>query len=345
MHRICGSLSDSGYKVTLVGRQLPQSPLLIGRPFEQVRLNCFFTKRALFYIEYNIRLFFWLLVKRTDIICAIDLDTILPVYFASVIRKKKRVYDAHELFCEMKEIATRPGIYKIWKKIEQFSVPKFNHGYTVNQAIAQEFNRMYGVNYSVVRNLSTLKSLTHSEKQEKFLLYQGAVNEGRSFETLIPAMQYVNIPLWICGNGNFMQQVKMLVKKHNLEQKVIFKGYLTPEELWLITQQAWAGITLFENKGKSNYYSLANRFFDYIQAGIPQLCVNYPEYKTINEEFDIAYLIDNTNIDTIVTALNKLLEDENLYERLKQNSLKAREVLNWNNEEKKLIDLYDRAFM
>ena len=36
-------------------------------------------------------------------------------------------------------------------------------------------------------------------KKEKYILYQGAVNEGRSFETIIPAMKVCKCPfdyLW-----------------------------------------------------------------------------------------------------------------------------------------------------
>jgi len=171
MIRICSSLVQQGYKVTLVGRRLPQSSLLASQPFLQKRLACFFNKGFLFYAEYNLRLFLWLLIQKADCICAIDLDTILPCLFASKLKATKRVYDAHELFCEMKEIVTRPSRYKIWKWIEQYTVPQFNYGYTVCQPIADEFQRMYGVKYEVVRNLPVrmqkAKGLGQNENNER----------------------------------------------------------------------------------------------------------------------------------------------------------------------------------
>ena len=285
MIRICTSLAAAGYKVVLIGRKMKTSIPLTAQPFQQERLNCVFQKGKFFYAEYNIRLFFFLLLKKMDIVCAIDLDTILPCYFISIIKKIKRVYDAHELFCEMKEIVTRPSIYKVWKKIERYTVPKFPKGYTVNQPIAEEFKKMYGVNYTVVRNVSLLTPIDTQSSTEEFILYQGAVNEGRSFETLIPAMKTVQSKLIICGDGNFMSQVRQLVSENQLENKIIFKGKIAPAELKKITAQAYMGITIFENKGLSNYYSLANRFFDYIHAGIPQICVDYPVYREINEQF------------------------------------------------------------
>ena len=345
MIRICSSLVQAGYKVTLVGRKMKNSIPLNEKSFKQKRINCLFEKGKLFYAEYNIRLFFFLLFKKMDCIGAIDLDTILPCYFISRIKKTKRVYDAHELFCEMKEIVTRPVIYKVWKKIEQFTVPKFRAGYTVNQFIAAEFKKMYGVDYGVIRNIALLRQLPKVEKKEKFILYQGAVNEGRSFETLIPAMKEVDCKLVICGDGNFMQQAQLLVKENNLQQKVIFKGKITPEELRTITSQAYIGVTLFENKGLSNYYSLANRFFDYLHAGIPQLCVDYPVYKEINEQQPVAALVNDISSVNIAFQLNNLLHNEVVYNKLQQNCINVRETLNWQAEEKKLFKFYNNLFV
>lgn len=340
MIRICRTLAGAGYNVTLVGRLEKNSPELTSEPFAQKRLSCIFNTGKLFYAEYNLRLFFFLLFRKMDCICAIDLDTILPVYFVSRIRKKKRVYDAHELFCEMKEVVQRPAVYRIWKRIEKFAVPNFNFGYTVNEPIADEFNKMYGVNYEVIRSITSLKPMTGIKPGQKFFIYQGAVNEGRGFETLIPAMKLVPAPLWICGDGNFLQQAKHLVKVNGLEEKVIFKGKLLPEHLWEITQQAFAGITLFDAAGKSNYFSLANRFFDYMHAGIPQLCINYPVYEKINKEYGFALMTEDISITGLAAGLNRLLEEKSLYNQLMQNALKAREQLNWQQEEKKLLRFY-----
>lgn len=340
MIRICTSLAEAGYDVTLVGRKLSTSIPLKAEPFKQKRIKCFFEKGKFFYAEYNLRLFLYLLFKRMDCIGAIDLDTILPCYFISRIKKIKRVYDAHELFCEMKEIVSRPAIYKIWKKVERFAVPKFADGYTVNQPIADEFKKMYGVNYKVIRNIARLNNNVAVEKTGKFILYQGAVNEGRSFETLIPAFKDINCQLVICGDGNFMQQAQQLVAANGLQHKVIFKGKVQPGQLRLITQQAYLGITLFDDKGLSNYYSLANRFFDYLHAGIPQLCVSYPVYKEINDRQPFALLTDDISATNLAAQLNNLLNNKVLYNNLQQNCLKAREIFNWQHEEKQIIQFY-----
>lgn len=344
MIRICSSLARAGYHVTLVGRKLPSSIPLAPMPYHQFRIRCFFNKGFLFYADFNIRLFFYLLYKKAHLVCAIDLDTILPCYLVSELMNIPRVYDAHELFCEMKEVVTRPRIYRFWKRIEHFAIPRFKNGYTVNRLIADVFYKEYGVHYASIRNVPYRTEIPSGHfnpgKNKRFILYQGAVNEGRSFETLIPAFKSVDANLIICGDGNFMQQAKQITKENNLEQKVQFTGWLSPGFLRSYTANAYIGVNIIESRGLSNRLSLSNRFFDYIQAGLPQVCVAYPAYKEINNEYHCAYLIENTDTQTIAAALNRLLSDEKLYNDLQENCIKAAGAYNWNIEEQKILTFY-----
>lgn len=345
MIRICDTLADAGYAVTLVGTKNSSSPPLQQKKYHQKRLSPFFRKGFGFYAMYNFCLFFYLLFKKADIICCIDLDTMLPVWLVSKLKCTKRAYDAHEYFSQQKEIITRPRVYRIWHWIEKTFVPKFVNGYTVSNSIAATFKKLYGVDYAVIRNIPLLKTnLPIVLVKEKIILYQGAVNEARGLEFLIPAMKNIDASLLIYGDGNFMEPVKELIRANNLANKVLLKGKVLPEQLASITQNAYIGLNLVENTGLNQYYSLANKFFDYIHNALPQVTMNFPEYKLINDEFEVAVLIDDLKEETIATAVNRLLNDKNTYDRLQQNCLKAREVLNWQHEEKKLIAFYEYLF-
>ena len=345
MIRICSSLSAVGYDVLLVGRKKKNSPPVKEQSFKQKRLFCIAQKGKWFYIEYNIRLFFYLLFVKADCFTAIDLDTILPNLWASKIRKKNRVYDAHELFCEMEEIISRPTIYKLWKRIEQYAVPQYAEGYTIGDCYKEQFQKLYNVDYEIVRNATILSAENEANSnKEKHIFYQGAVNEGRCFETLIPAMEFVDSKLLICGDGNFMEQAKALVAKHNLQDNVIFKRYIPPADLKEYTKNAYVGLTLFQETGMSNYYSMANRFFDYMHFCVPQITVDFPEYRRVNDRFEISYLVPDTNVQTLATAMNKMLTDDAYHAQLTANCYAARAEYNWQNEEKKLIHFYKKLF-
>lgn len=92
MDRICSTLAAHGYQVKLVGRKLKNSLPLKQGSVEKIRLNCWFNGGFLFYAEYNIRLFLFLLFQGYDAACACDLDTALPVRFASWLKRKKRYW-------------------------------------------------------------------------------------------------------------------------------------------------------------------------------------------------------------------------------------------------------------
>lgn len=297
------------------------------------------------YLEFNLRLLFCLLFISTDCYVAIDLDTIIPNFIASAIRRKRRVYDAHELFTELKEVISRPLTHRIWQMIEQVFVPKYSQGYTVNDFIAGYFKEKYGVQYDIVRNLPFLSTLPHiPNASDRFIIYQGAVNEGRSFETLIPAMKLVNARLVVCGDGNYFKQVEQFIVTEGVQDKVVLMGMVPPEELKNITPRATAAVMLFECYGLNQYQSLSNRFFDYIMAGVPQVCVDYPQYKILNDIYRVATLISDTQPETIAGALNNLLSNTVYYNTLQRNCFTAREELNWQNEEKILLHFYERLF-
>ena len=339
MHRICSSLCKAGYQVELVGRQLSQSKPLENKTFRQTRLKNFFNKKVFFYAEHNIRLFLHLMRADYDVISSIDLDTLLAGYLASKLRNKPLVYDAHEYFTEMEEVVARPAVHFIWKKLAQLLLPKVQFGYTVSEGYAQLFKSNFGIDLKIVRNATVHQSRQVITNRE-YILYQGAVNVGRGLDVLIKAMQKVDYPLVICGKGDVYDDLKSLVKDLSLEQKVTFAGYVPPSKLTRYTAKAKIGITLFTNAGLSNQFSLANRFFDYMHFGVPQLAMKYPEYENFNTEFEVAELVSNVSETEVSNAINKLLNDEKRWLELHQNAIEAAETHNWQSDEKNLLEVY-----
>ena len=176
----------------------------------------------------------------------------------------------------------------------------------------------------------------------KFILYQGALNEGRGLEHLIDSMKDINCHLKLAGEGDLSNQLRARVKQLGLEQKVTFLGYIQPADLKKITAEAYIGINLVENTGLSYYYSLSNKFFDYMHAGIPQVCIGFPEYEKLNEKYEVAVLTKDCSTGEITSALTQLLNNENLYALLQKKCEVCRRELNWQQEEVKLLNLYER---
>ncbi|MBO9700885.1 MAG: glycosyltransferase [Sporocytophaga sp.] len=343
MQRISSTLAKAGHSVLLVGRKRKKSIELKHQLFEQKRLDCFFENGKLFYLEYNFRLLLFLIFSKADIICAIDLDTILPCYVVSKLKNKPLVYDAHELFTEVIEVVRRPFVRSMWLKLESYIVPRVKYSYTVSEGVKRIFEERYpGVNFSLIRNLPLYMPVDPDTSKEKYIVYAGAVNEGRGIEQMLNAMPEINCSLYICGDGEMFESLKAKAKDMNLDGKVKFLGYVEPEKLKEIIRKAYAGVLLLENRGASYYYSLANKFFDYMMAGIPQVTINFPEYKHLNDVYSFALLIDLKH-EEIVKAFNRLLNEPALYDEIKENAMKARKVFNWEKESEALIDFYKKV--
>ena len=344
MQRICRSLSAAGYNVLLVGRELPQSRPLEPEPYQQHRLKCRQHKGKLFYFEFMLRLGRFLRQHPADAYCAIDLDTALPVCLAAQRQGKPFIYDAHEYFTEMIEVTGRPLVKKFWKSIERYIMPRASLAYTVTSGLARLYEQEYGVPVSVIRNVSMAQPALEPAKTgaEPYMIYQGAVNEGRGLEALLEAMEKLNMRLYICGKGDVLPQLQAQAEKTGLRRKVTFTGYLLPGPLRELTQGAWLGFNLLENKGLSYYYSLANKFFDYVQAGVPQLCADFPEYRALNREYEVAELLP-LNATAIVAAVQRLQEDPQRYRHLQEQCRQARLHWTWQEEEKKLLSLYQQT--
>lgn len=344
MSRICSALAESGRQVLLVGREKPDSAPLTTANYQQKRLPCFFQRGKLFYLEYNWRLFWFLLRTPFTAVCGIDLDTALPTGLAAWLKGKKWLLDLHEYFTEVPEVVDRPLTKGIWEAVARLTIPRAVAAYTVCQSLAEVFAKKYGREFSVIRNvpLRQAEMIDLAEKTPKILLYQGMLNAGRGLEQAIQAMQHLEgLELWLAGEGDCSAALRQLCHDLQLASKVRFLGFVLPNALKALTLQATIGLNLLENRGLSYYYSLANKAFDYIQAGLPSLHMNFPEYRAINEEQEVFLLLDELTPRAIADAVNRLIADRDLYQRLHENCRQARKQYCWEEEKIKLLGTYE----
>ncbi|MGV3538819.1 MAG: glycosyltransferase [Rufibacter sp.] len=341
MQRIATTLAEAGFEVTLVGRLLPSSPQLAPASYQQIRFKCFFRKGPLFYLEYNLRLILWFTAHKFELYGTVDADTAFAGLVTTWWRRKPLIYDAHELFPELPEVVNRPLVQKVWRWLEQKAFSRATLAYTVSGSLVHYFQQQNHREVKLIRNMPLRKPVIGGSAQPPYFIYQGALNEGRGLEATIHAMLQVDAQLLICGDGPLRSELEQLVQVLRLESKVRFQGNVPPTELVSLTQKAYAGIMLLENKGLSYYYSLANKFFDYVQAGIPQVCVPFPEYQTLIGEHEVALLVE-ARPEPIQAALNTLLQDQVVYERLRRNCLQARENWVWEEEGTRLVQLYNQ---
>ncbi|NJM15587.1 MAG: glycosyltransferase family 4 protein, partial [Bacteroidales bacterium] len=234
---------------------------------------------------FNARLFFYLVAHGFDVYVANDLDTLLPNFLASKIRRKKLVFDSHEYFTQVPELVNRPVVQRIWKTLERLLLPRVKNNYTVCSSIAELYKKEYKTSFGVIRNVPDTREHNGHVKpalqafcNNPFFVYIGAVNKGRGVEMAIESLQYVEgINLLVVGHGDVLENVKQLAIDLNLDNRVLFAGRLMYDEVMAVAKMAVFGISVEENLGLNYFYALPNKLFTYIHAEIPVLTSNFPE--------------------------------------------------------------------
>jgi glycosyltransferase involved in cell wall biosynthesis len=347
--RTCNTLVKMGFDVLLVGRKLKQSLSLKTRMYKVKRMKLLFNTGPLFYAEYNLRLFFFLLFRKTSLLVSNDLDTLLANFLVSKIKKTILVHDCHEYFRGMPELNGRPFVLKTWKMIEDWIFPKLQTVFAVNASIADIYQREYGINVHVIRNVPMRRSNISQKKKSSLgipedatvILYQGAINIDRGLAEAILAMKYINSKarLLIIGTGDIIQDLKMLTHEENLENQVIFTGPVALEDLHLYTLMADIGLSIEKDVSLNYHFCLPNKFLDYIQSGIPVLVSPFPEMKAIIEKYSIGEMIDSHEPQYLANKFDKMLTDKEKLSVYRQNLKKAAEDLCWENEEQEFIKI------
>jgi glycosyltransferase involved in cell wall biosynthesis len=343
----------AGFEVVLIGRRLRKSPEMPHRPYRCLRMRLMFEKGPFFYAEYNTRLFFKLLFTRSQLLVSNDLDTLMPNYFVSRLRSKPLIYDSHEYFTETPELVNRPWVQGVWKRIERNIVPKLGFIITVNESIAGLFERDYKINAYVVRNIPVSLNghgINKSRAElglppdKKILVLQGSgINIQRGAEELVEAMLFLpDVFLMIIGDGDVIPELKQMVGKYHIEDRVMFLPRMPYEEMMAYTRHANLGLTLDKDTNINYRYSLPNKLFDYIHATVPVVATPLPEVKKIVETYKIGICIDASTPETLAAEIRNIFQSPDLTRDWKKNLTFAAQELCWEKEENVLLKLYEQ---
>lgn len=366
MQRWCRTLVECGWKVHWLGvdRGRPV-PLANTDRVTYERLSIVPGSGPLFYAIFNYRLLIRALTLRPHALLSVDVDTLPAFRLASILLRKSLWFDAHEWFTEVPELLNRPFTRQAWR----FMIHLFLRGkiqcFTVGSELAAILTKTWGKPFEVLRNMphlqaqGSVKSNADPIASDKtlnsivpglegpYLLYQGALNMGRGLESLLEAAALgLPYPLVIAGSGDLDEPLQGWVKDRKLEMNVRFTGPLDPSKLLHLTKNAFLGFNLLETPSQSYYYSLANKFFDYVQAGLPQVCMDYPEYRNHMALHRVGWLIQNTEPSLIVQCCRRIAEDPDAYRIMRENCQRAAVEWNWEHEsaalKRKLMKWRDR---
>jgi len=233
-------------------------------------------------------------------------------------------------------------ISNIFAKLEQRVVSKLDAVIAATPAILSKFskinNNSVGVNnFPIIENHLPLRNW---DLKERAICYVGGITESRGIRELIEAINYVDGKLNLAGD---YQPAKLRDELTRLKGwgKVEEYGYVDRIQIQHILNSSRIGmVTLHPNV---NYLeSLPIKMFEYMIAGLPVICSNFPLWQKIVEENKCGITVDPLDPKAISEATNYLLNEPNIaYKMGKNGRALIFEKYNWETESKKLIEMYE----
>lgn len=353
--KMADAVREMGCDVTITGRKLGDCCKKNLVPFKTKRFTMLFKKGFLFYACINLRLFLYLLFNKYDILVANDLDTLLPNYLVSRLKKKPLVFDSHEYFTGVPELVNRPFIKNTWKSIERWILPRLKYVITVSDSIAEKYKSEYDISPVVIRNLArnseSITGYTRYElgikPEDLILIFQGSgLNIDRGGEELIDAISITpGVTLFVVGSGDILDVMKQKVMENNISDRVIFIPKLSWENMMRYTKGADVGISIDKDTNLNYYFSLPNKLFEYISAGLAVITSALPEVKKMVEDNRCGIVLNTSSPEEISRSIKILRDDRQLLYDLKKNSRIASEKINWENESKKIYSFYKNILL
>lgn len=284
---------------------------------------------------------------RPDIIHANDFDTLPFAYIASLFTHSKIVYDSHEIYTENCGLAKRKLLKKIIKVFEKFLIKKSHMVVSVSNAAAKKLSEMYGIKEPlVVTNCSYSVQMEQPViKNKNFeVLYHGIFGEGRGYEEFVESAKYLpdNINLVLRGYGPIEGKLRSIADNEGIRDKVIFADPVEINELITCAAKSHIGVVLTKPVSINFEYTVSNKLFEYIQAGIPIILSGVREHRYLVEKYGIGIIIDEVEPKLIAEAIMKLYNDSALYEQLRNNVLNAAKIFKWETEGMKLVKGYNQ---
>ncbi|NLA49575.1 MAG: glycosyltransferase family 4 protein, partial [Bacteroidales bacterium] len=217
-----------------------------------------------------------------------------------------------------------------------------------------QYEKEYGIRPVTVRNCSVSSSGLEGYSRKEIgikpgnllLIFQGGgINIERGGEELVEAMNLTEgVSLIIAGSGDVIGKLKNRVLDLGLSDRIIFLDMMPWDELMKYTRSADAGLSLDKDTNPNYRFSLPNKLFDYISAGIPVIAGNLQEVAGVIKKYECGIIIPEITSESICDVLVTLKNKPELLNKLRQNAVNASEDLSWEKESEKLKRFYERVF-
>lgn len=355
IHIICfgdkNSLKNDKYKSATVHRI---TPCLLIRKSSVATL-----KIPLYFIYWERKLRLLLKNHSFDVIHIHDLPLIKTVARLKKIYKFKIVLDLHENWPALLRISPHTQTIagkmlcsiRQWEKYEKRYIRSADKVIVVVEEARERIVKLSvpEQKISIVSNTLNIKDLKTPIRRKKkgegnkIFIYEGGISYHRGIQYVLEAFSRIESPgtgaaLWIIGDGSYLNTLKVLCDKMNLNHIVKFFGWQPQDKVFELINQA--DIALIPHmKSAHTDTTIPHKLFHYMYAGLPILASNCNPLERIINETSAGYIYKYDDISELASIIKNIISDETSL-KVKNGEKWIARKYNWSREHEKLIAMY-----
>lgn len=286
--------------------------------------------------------------EPVDLLVAHDFEALPAAWLAARRLNAAVLYDSHELAADQVQLVPRTAMGQ-WRMrwTERALARRAAAVVTVNDSIASELVTRYGIARPyVVRNVpyATEPAAADSRwldqlavpEQHRVAIYIGGLVPGRGIEDVIEAMRYldeVTLVLMGPGSDHDIDRFRVLARNAGVSDRIRFAPPVPSRDVPRYAAAADLGIVPARRNSLNDWYSLPNKIFEYLGAGLPVVTVAFPELRRIIEHYDAGATCAPERPAELASAIERLLADPHELSRLGHNAAAAGAALTWEREQ------------
>lgn len=334
-HKECRSLADEGYETYLVTK---------GETYQKDGINLVGTGefgggRIERFLKVSPSVYKAAKEINADIYHFHDPE-LLPYGIKLKRKGKKVIFDSHEdvpaqiLDKPWIPLLLRKIVSKAYRAYETYAVRKFDAVVAATPYIAEQFKDR-AKKVVVVNNYPRLDDIefhdTPFSDRDPIICYAGGISDIRGESIMIDAMKDVNGTLILAGEHEIMEKQG---------GDVSYIGQVDRKAINELYGKAVVGLCLLK-PASNHYYSKPNKIYEYMAAGIPFICSDFPNWKKVAEKTNCGISVNIDDISNITRQINFLLNNRDIAQKMGENGRKiVSSTYNWDVEREKLIALY-----
>lgn len=258
------------------------------------------------------------------------------------------VYDVHDLYFEFDyELPEEKVAGAFYRRLEAFAARRATALVTVSPGLADRYAEHFGRRPTIIRNASDVR-LERPVKEDLrtrlgldddafVVLVVGNEKPGMAMPALAEAIERLpdSVHLAIVGAGYNTYR--------NRSPRIHLHPPVPPDQVSGLIARADLGVCVFRPDTENLRYALPNRLFHIIAAGIPLIYNDLEDVRGLCEANAVGQRIGSLDADMFEATIGDLLADPAKVERLREASVRARGVVNWETEERVLASIIDAA--